>query len=424
MNEAYLHHIWKMKRLPFHALQTTDGKSIEIIHIGTHNHDSGPDFFNGQIKIDGVIHSGNIELHLQSSDWFAHKHQNDKSYNNVILHVVFEHNQEVVVESSQLPTIELKGLIDWKHFHQIEQIRQTNTRIPCANLVNDCPSPIFWNQIEHALVGRVERKIAQIHGVFNLSSPDPREVLFYAVAQAFGMKTNAIACEELAQRIPFKRLIVATKQEQEALIFGTSGMLETYSKDAYHLALKLEWRSQQYRLNVHPSQPEIWKFKGCRSAGFPTIRLAQFAAFVSAMDWSSAFWELPSAELKEHLLSVLLVKPNVYWNQHYDFGKQKSKPACAQISKSAANLILINGIVPFLGWLSNQTGNSLFREKAFELLELIPPEANVQINQWKLLGKTPQSASDSQGLIEQLNSWCNQKKCFNCAVGMQLFNRS
>lgn len=92
MNEKYLHFIWKNKRLPLHQIQTTDGKEIQILDVGLHNHQAGPDFFNGKIKLEGVVHQGNIEMHVKSSDWNLHKHQLDPAYNNVILHVVYLHD--------------------------------------------------------------------------------------------------------------------------------------------------------------------------------------------------------------------------------------------------------------------------------------------------------------------------------------------
>lgn len=95
MKEELLHYIWQSKTLLHKTLTTTDGKKIEVIKTGTHNNDSGPDFFNARIVLDGTIWAGNIEMHINSSDWIKHKHQNDKAYNNVILHVVFNNDLEL-----------------------------------------------------------------------------------------------------------------------------------------------------------------------------------------------------------------------------------------------------------------------------------------------------------------------------------------
>ena len=88
MKESILHYVWQNKLFQAHNLKTTAGESVEIIDVGRHNTDAGPDFFNAKIKIADTIWAGNIEIHTCSTDWNRHNHQTDSAYNNVILHVV------------------------------------------------------------------------------------------------------------------------------------------------------------------------------------------------------------------------------------------------------------------------------------------------------------------------------------------------
>ena len=89
MQEKYLHYLWKYKLLPLHKMELVDGRMFKVISHGEHNaYESGPDFLNAKIEIDGLVWFGNVELHLKSKDWYSHKHQNDSAYDNVILHVV------------------------------------------------------------------------------------------------------------------------------------------------------------------------------------------------------------------------------------------------------------------------------------------------------------------------------------------------
>ena len=69
-----------------------------MINPGEYNRDAGPDFFNARINIDGTEWAGNIEIHIRSSHFDTHGHQNDPAYNNVILHVVAE-NDKIVFNS-------------------------------------------------------------------------------------------------------------------------------------------------------------------------------------------------------------------------------------------------------------------------------------------------------------------------------------
>ena len=85
--EALLHYCWKHKLFPLQALQTIDHRTVEVIDPGLHNRHAGPDFFNAKVKIDGTLWVGNVEIHDKASDWFAHGHDRDAAYDNVVLHV-------------------------------------------------------------------------------------------------------------------------------------------------------------------------------------------------------------------------------------------------------------------------------------------------------------------------------------------------
>ena len=92
MIEANLHYIWKFGLFNKIELKTEDCEALEILNLGIHNFDSGPDFLQAQISIDNIKWFGNVEIHFKSSLWNAHSHSNYPAYNNVILHVVLEDN--------------------------------------------------------------------------------------------------------------------------------------------------------------------------------------------------------------------------------------------------------------------------------------------------------------------------------------------
>ncbi len=112
MQEEFLHYVWKHQKLNLNQLYTSSGERIDLVSPGRQNFESGPDFIDARIRIDGQLWAGNVEMHLQSSEWYRHNHQYDKSYNNVILHVVWQHDMEVILPNEQaVPTLEIKTLI-------------------------------------------------------------------------------------------------------------------------------------------------------------------------------------------------------------------------------------------------------------------------------------------------------------------------
>ena len=415
MNENYLHFLWKNKRLPLNNLHTIDGKKIEILHVGIHNMDSGPDFFNGQILLDGLKHSGNIEMHVKSSDWNLHRHQFDKAYSNVILHVVYEHDQLIFVEGFPIPTVELKPVIDWDHFNWFSAYYKRTEPILCESFLEDIPKVLVLNQIEGAFFQRMDRKMMELEALYQEGKMSFKEVLFRAISKAFGMKVNQLPFQELAVGIPFDKFIKATQKQKMAIAFGVGGFLEERTEIAYHEELKKEWDFQRYKLRLESRNVYSWKFKGCRPGGFPTQRLAQFATFVHEMNWDSDSWYLPAKELLS-MLQIQLMKPaHEYWRVHFDFGKEKK--SASTISLAAANTIIVNSVVPFLWWLSHRLSDDSYRIKAFEILDLIPAEKNEKINAWRKAGIIPANALESQGLIELTNEFCLKKGCLKCRIG-------
>jgi hypothetical protein len=46
--------------------------------------------------MDGALWAGNVELHVQASEWDAHGHSSDPAYDNALLHVVYEEDRPVI----------------------------------------------------------------------------------------------------------------------------------------------------------------------------------------------------------------------------------------------------------------------------------------------------------------------------------------
>ena len=112
MKESLLHLVWEQQLFKASNLFTTKQQELNIHKKGSLNHLQGPDFGNAIISIDGQKWAGTIEIHVKSSDWYAHQHQKDPNYQNVILHVVYEHDVEIFdLHSNEIPTLELKQYI-------------------------------------------------------------------------------------------------------------------------------------------------------------------------------------------------------------------------------------------------------------------------------------------------------------------------
>jgi len=424
MNEKYLHFIWKSKRLLTTELSTTTGENIIVRNFGEYNFDSGPDFFNGSIQLGDLVLHGNIEMHVNSSDWMKHGHQHDSAYNNVILHVVYNHDMEILVNEQTLPTLELKDLIDWKHFNTSPRKLEFKNTIPCETQLEDVANEPISAQLKRNTHDRLQRKATELDELFGRLSLSIHELLFYAILKAFGGKLNALPFVELANRIPVYHFLRSTVSIRESMLLGASGFLDAAFTEDYELLLKSDWAFQKHRLTLSNLESSSLKFKGTRPGSFPALRLVQFAHFSIQFDWSHHFWAEEPNEILKLFLKSLMSKTGPYWEQHYHLGRRKSKPSSGSLSKEMAENIVINAVVPFLFWYGQKHGNISLLNKAVELLELLPQEKNKIIERWQSIISYPSNARFGQAVLELNNQWCTPKKCLNCLIGKEVLKLS
>ena len=112
MKEDFLHYLWKFKKFELSNLTTSNAEVLTIVNSGQYLQLAGPDFFNAQIIIGDQKWAGNVEIHIKSSDWYVHHHEKDEAYDNIILHVVWDHDTPVFRKNNtEIPVLELKKYV-------------------------------------------------------------------------------------------------------------------------------------------------------------------------------------------------------------------------------------------------------------------------------------------------------------------------
>src|SRR6185437_8943697 len=159
MNEALLQFIWQFSLYKPGNLFTSDGESVTIIFPGKRNTNAGPDFTEARVKIADTILVGNVELHINSSDWAKHGHKDDPAYHNLILHVVFNNDMDKV--AGNLPVLELASHIPaYVITHYNDLIRGTHS-IPCASQLSTIKDIVREGWLSRLLAERWEEKLGE-----------------------------------------------------------------------------------------------------------------------------------------------------------------------------------------------------------------------------------------------------------------------
>lgn len=418
--EDFLHYIWNFKLFNTKELNTVQNEPITILKSGQHNTDAGPDFFNAQIKIGETIWAGNVEIHINSSDWLKHQHQKDNAYNNVVLHVVYHYDVDIRnATGNHIPTIELKNLIDTKLISNYKQLIGSKNWIACSNQIKQVDQFVLQNWLERLIFERLERKSIEINQTLLLNKNDWEETFYQTLFKYFGLKVNSQPFLLLAKNTPLK---IIDKHKNllsiETLLFGQAGFLNNDVDDEYYLKLKKEYQFLSAKFNLKPLDASLWKFLRLRPANFPTLRISQLANLVAQEPrLFSKVLEINSVQEFQKLFSVTA---SSYWNSHYQFGNTQKINTIKRTGKIMTDGLIVNVVVSILFVYASSIQNDELKNKAIRFLEQLNTEKNTIILNFEKLGVKSKNALQSQALIELKTNYCSHKKCLNCSIGNHL----
>lgn len=420
MNEDFLAFVWQYQYVNPAQLITSTGEKIVVIKTGNRNYDAGPDFGGCRLLLDDLEWAGCVEVHFRSSEWLQHQHQSDPVYESVILHIVWEDDRPARHPNGDLiPTLILKGKVSESIREKYELLLQQTNPILCSKMFQTTPEIYKVNMQEKLLLERLERKSQEMLKLLTKNKNDWEETTYQALLRYYGGLVNVEAFSRLAEVLPWKLLRKHRGHllQTEALLFGCAGLLNVNSQDEYILKLQQEYLylSKKYCLQDKQMAYYEWKFLRIRPAAFPTVRLAQLAAFLYKQPTLFSFFK--TAASLDDLLKELKSHQSDYWQRHFVIGQQ-SKSIIPAMGSKTAELLVINVVIPLLVAYNIHLGiREIVPEKVWQWLEIIPAEKNSVLRIWQNLGVKITNASDSQAFLEWYTRYCQKKKCLSCSVG-------
>lgn len=421
MTEAFLQYVWQHGLLEG-PLATVEGLPVVVERAGELNRDAGPDFFASRLLIDGVRWVGNVEVHVRASDWKQHKHSEDKNYNNVILHVVYVYDTDIVLQNGKpVTTMCIADAIPDHVWNNYEKLMNppSGEVIPCAPRLKEIPDFLFQISQDRLSVERMERKSDDVKRILHESKGSWEQACYWLTAHYFGGKTNAFPFELLAKKTPMNVLakIKDNAFRVESLFFGQAGLLEGDFVDDYPKAMQKEYSYLSIAYNLTPIPGHLWKFFRVRPASFPTLRISQFSQLIVRS--SNLFSRLLDTTDVTLLRRLFDVQATEYWLTHYQFDKLAVKRQ-KSLGGSVVDTILINAWVPLLFEYGLLHDDQKRKDQAFTLLEQLPPEDNRVVRLWQDEGIEIRNAAESQALVQRFNEYCSRKRCLDCQLAFKL----
>jgi hypothetical protein len=423
LNEKLFQFIWQHKLFDPRLIHSDE--HVEIIYVGEWNHNAGPDFLSARIKIGGITLIGDIELHVQSSDWDRHHHSNDPAFDKIILHVVYAKDKEILDAKGEIiPTIELKNAISTHLLEQYEKLMNKKSPLSCGEQIHQVREIIIAQQMERSLTLRLKRKSTELLELLRESQNDWNEVFYITISRAFGNPVNADCMQSLATRIPLKYL--ARQKESlvqiEAMLLGVAGLLPLKIFDEYSTELVQEYEALSVKYKLQKMDTARWKFSRMRPANFPTIRITQLAHLIykSQHLMSKILEAKTDLDALYHLLDCY---SSMYWDRHYTWNQESEKVFQKTLGKNTQDSIIINAIVPLLYSYGIYTHDARYQDASFKILEQINAENNKFTRIFQDLNIPAKQAYQSQAMIELYKNGCSKKACLDCAIGYSVLKK-
>ncbi|MDQ2769148.1 MAG: DUF2851 family protein [Bacteroidota bacterium] len=425
MKEDFYHYVWQHQYFDKADLRTAAGELIQVLKPGLRNADAGPDFLNARVRLGEVEWNGAVEIHLRASDWTRHQHQTDPKYDQVILHVVGQHDADVDrTDGTRIPALALQPRLAPELLARYEALVEAPAAapLPCAPLLGQVPEITQTMMVERALLERVERKAADVTALHQHLGQDWEATTYHLLMAAFGFQKNSEPLARLAKALPLSvlRRHRHDQRQLEALLFGQAGFLvenEETADDDYIRSLRQEheFLRHKYQLGAAALAVHEWNYLRLRPANFPPVRLGQLVGLLHARP--TLFDALLTAQSVAALTGFFQTPAPEYWRTHYRPGRAGKVPA---LGKASIELLIINVVVPLRVAYAHYVDQPALVESSVALLSALPAEHNQFTAVYEALGFTHGSAADSQGLLALHKSYCAPRRCLHCAIGSKL----
>lgn len=419
-----MQYVWKHRLWRSEDMVTNTGKKVRVVDPGLLNTDAGPDFFNAKIEIDGHMWVGNVEMHYRATDWKRHRHDSDKAYDSVILHVVAKDDAPVRRTNGELiPQLVLE--VSPQFNADYASLVGATIEVPCAEKIKQVPHLTIVEWVEGLAFERLHGKVERIHQLLDSFNGSWEDVCYVTLARNFGFGINNDAFERLARRTPLRLLGKHSDSalQIEALLFGQAGMLDAQKPgmDSYYNQLCTEYAFLSNKFQLTPMEKESWKLFRIRPQNFPYRRIAMLAQFIEG--GFRMMNRILEAEGEKEMRALFEVELSGYWTKHYTFGKPNER-ATATLSRSSIDIILINTVAPLLYAYGELTGNYEMTDKAIKLLEDLRAESNSIVSHFVAYGIDCPDALTSQALVQLKREYCDARKCIYCKIGHHLLSKA
>jgi hypothetical protein len=395
-----------------------------VYHIqypGRLNGAGGPDYCGVVLHQGQRALRGDVELHVRSSDWRRHGHESDHRYDSVVLHVVLE-------DDCSGGTTLASGVRVPIAVARCQPPAGPGHPLPCAGCYAADP-----RKVSEVLAseGMLRLQVKSRRSADLVERVGPEQALLCLIARTLGYSSNAVQCEDVADRLGLRATRAALGMlpslERQALVLGLAGLLPSQRNRGAGAGVddcrlhEAAWRGMGLENMSMPSAE--WNLGRIYPNNHPVRRLVGLAdllprlpCIVEELSRSVACGSLDCRLLRE-LERRVRVEGDDYWRRHFDFGR--ATPSSEVVGQGKAREIIVNAIIPLaLAMASADILNLAPFNEAFRAYPATGQNA-VTRHMRAQLGVSMSSvpAVQAQGMLQLFHTYCTRGLCAECPLG-------
>lgn len=447
-------------------LHTVNGRSVKVLSPGIWNLTEGPDFTRAALELEGgQTVTGDIEVHVRSSDWQRHLHHREPRYDGVVAHVCMWHDSQTPFASTSAG----------KEIHQIELSRYLTRPLArvvgrietddfpynrkaglgrCAELLASLTKGQVRTLLSIAGEWRILEKSARYAEWMREASPD--EVLYRGFMEALGYPGNKSPFLMLAERVPFevlrreagKRSAGHSQYGVQSLLMHLSGLFPQMVEEGwdeetqmYFRFMKDTWRDFAERSSFFPMDAAKWDLR-VRPLNAPLRRIAAAAQWIHRHRTQSVFSTMvrilhdlrekhtafaqdydrfrregtvhPASretsdvrkrylEAAKRLHGLFRCEEDKYWSYRCDLGGQKSSRPIRLLGESRIQEIVVNVAIPIFLLHFRQTAQE-YESTLYLLYNFLPKLEENKVTRLmchRLFAKRPKDVPVESAVAQQ-----------------------
>ena len=407
--------MWQLKLPSSHPLILLSSEKIVVLSYGERSEDR-LSYVNCKVEINGVIYTGSV-VFMQSSDGAYLFNEtpilNISNTDKELLFDMFGNSIPQAVMSTPKITEQLFNTItsqckSYKCGYYISQYETINRISLFTNL----------------FIERLNRKSQEIFNIHNSLEKDWNRTLYVMLFRTMGGTNNKLAFQTLATKIPLKAISRESNSiiSVEAILLGTSGLLDLYHNDKYTMTLRNEYTHFANKYSITPMNTLDWEIKNQNPQNHPVLRIVQLAKLITTKHF--LLDQILKCTTREDLHNLFCVEASDYWMSHFIPGRESQRISTKCIGKEKAELLGINLVAPIQFAYGEYIGDERLKEGVIDLLEKTGVEKNYITRGWINYGVKMDNSFDSQAMIQLYTVYCYEKRCGECSIGRRLIKES